>query len=160
VVAVVDAADGGVAPIDDAHPSGSIHIRPRPDENVAASAPFLQAKMAEIGACEVNDARHPLSPLGAYRSDGVHLIEESRQVLRLGNSHLLPKLEQAGIVDLRGARAAYRPLLGSDERALDDRKQPQLLPNHEGARPVVVETVNLIMALERASDWGEGDQDG
>jgi hypothetical protein len=98
--------------------------------------------------------------LGAYRSDRVHLIEESRQVLRLRNGHLLPKLEQAGIVDLRGARAVYRPLLGSDERALDDRKQPQLLPNHEGARPVVVETVDLIMALERASDWGEGDQDG
>ena len=60
------------------------------------ATPFLQAKVAEIGARRVDVACRPFATLGADGAERVHLVEERRQILGLRDRDLVAQLEEEG----------------------------------------------------------------
>src|SRR6185437_14725891 len=116
-VAVVDAAHRRVTPVDDADARGRVDVRARPDEDVPAPPrsplgcvprrparaalrlALLEAHVPEIRAAAIDGARQAPPPLGPEGPEVVHLLEEGRQVLRLGDRDLVPELEEPLLVE-------------------------------------------------------------
>ena len=106
-VAIVDAAHGGVPPIDDADARGRVDVRARADEDVAASCPLpasawgllLEAHVPEVGVARVEGPRDAPASLRPERPEVVHLLEQRREVVRLGDRDLVAELEEALVVE-------------------------------------------------------------
>ena len=110
-VAVVDAADRRVPPVDDADALGRVDVRSRPDEHVAPTrrrlAPWRTGPLA--GRAGLGSSRRmwpkyglawstvpteaPTS-LSAERAEVMHLLEERGQVFRLGDRHLVAQARE------------------------------------------------------------------
>ncbi len=150
-VAVVDAADRRVPPVDDADAVGRVDVRTRPDEHVAptrrrlalgerARAPhtarvrLLEAHVAEVRARAVDDAADAPAALSAERAEVVHLLEERGKVFRLGDRHLVAQLEQALVVERPAPRGRHVGARRRVERPLNRREQLELLA-HDVASP-------------------------
>ena len=115
-VAVVDAAHGRVAPVDDADPAPESTYDRAPRARRAgarrgtpaalACDVLFEAQVAEVRARPVDRAADASPALRPQRAEVVHLLEERRQVLRLGHGDVVAQLEQARVVAAPFPRAA------------------------------------------------------
>ncbi len=83
---------------------------------------------------------HEAAPaLRAERAEVVHLLEERRQVFRLGDRHLVAQLEQALVVERPAPRGRDVGAVAASRRALHRREELQLLAHDRGALRIVLE---------------------
>ena len=139
LVAVEDAAHGGLPPVDDADARAAVDVRARPHEDVASLAALFQAQVAEIRALEINEADDALAALRADGADGVHLLEERGQVFGLGDGDLVTELEEARVVGGACDGGRIVGLVRGFEGALHRREEPDLFTHHARARFVLFE---------------------
>ena len=82
-VAVEEARDGGVAPVDDLHAAARLDEAARADQDVAPLAVLFEAQVAEVGGLAIDRRRVPLAALARQRLDPVHLLQDRALVLGL-----------------------------------------------------------------------------
>ena len=99
LVAVVEAGDGGVAPVDDREAVAVVEEGALADQDVAqAAGPGLaQAQVAEVGVLRVGRGVAALAAGAAEGGDLMHLLDEGGLVLLLGLGEGVAQLEQLGV---------------------------------------------------------------
>ena len=85
---------------------GRVDIRARADEHVpptgslpASRGLLLEAHVPEIRAAGIDRTRDAPAALRTEGAEVVHLLEQGRKVVRLGDRDLVPELEQALVVE-------------------------------------------------------------
>src|SRR5437667_265675 len=118
LVAVEEARDGRVAPVDDLHAAARLDEAARADQDVAPLAILFEAQVPEVGRLAIDRRRVPLAALARQRLDSVHLLEDRPLVLRLRLGQGIAQLdERAGVVDLDAALAGGASIqLAQDHR--------------------------------------------
>jgi hypothetical protein len=92
--------------------------------------------VTEIRAQAVDDARGALAALRAQGAQVVHLLEERRQVLRLGHRDVVTELEEARVVGGSRLFLGSLPLVRGLDRGVHRGEQAQLFL--DDARPFLV----------------------
>src|SRR5205814_8101767 len=98
VVAVVDLAHRGVAPVDDLHPGGAVDEAAAADQHVAGALALAHAQVREVGRAGVDRGARAVAAAGGERGDAGHLLDEGGQVLRLRLGDLVAQRDQVGVV--------------------------------------------------------------
>jgi hypothetical protein len=154
-VAIVDATDRSVAPVDDANPFVGAQIRAGTDEYVApphgglgraadrACHVFFEPEVPEVRALAIDRAADATAPLGTERPEIVHLLEERRQVFGVGHRNELAKLEHSVFVEHSAARRRNVGSRGRGERSLHGRQKAQLLAHDPRGFRVVLQAGHL-----------------
>jgi hypothetical protein len=157
-VPVVQAAHGRVAPVDDPDPLPRVDVRARADEHVPAALGrhpgpslahghgLLETHVTEVRRRAVDRAADAAPSLTSKRRQVVHLLEQRRQVLRLGHRHLVAQLEHAALVERPAPRRGH---VGPDalvQRAPHVGQELQLLADDPGAFLVVLEPGDLRLS--------------
>ena len=122
VVAVVEPADRGVAPVDDREPVAVVEHGPLADQHVAtlAAPAFLDPQMTEVGVAGIDRHRAARAALGVERRELVHLIEQRGQVLFLGLGDLVAQRDQVAVEVVELVDARGRVLLDARADAIED----------------------------------------
>jgi hypothetical protein len=99
LVAVVEARDGGVAPVDDREAVAVVEEGALADQDVAlAAGPGLaQAEVAEVGVLRVDGGVAALAAGAAEGRDLMHLLDQRGLVLLLGLGEGVAQLEHLGV---------------------------------------------------------------
>ena len=84
LVTVEEPRHWGVPPVHDLHGATGLDEAALADQDVAAAAVLLQAKVAKIGAPPIDRRAFALPALAGKRLDPMHLFEQWPLVLRLG----------------------------------------------------------------------------
>ncbi|MBZ0120831.1 MAG: hypothetical protein K8H88_27805 [Sandaracinaceae bacterium] len=139
LVAVVEAADGRVAPVDDADAGLGVEVGRAPDQDLALAVVLFEEHPAEVGRARIDGA---LGHLRAARGDllqALHLLDERRDVLEPRLVDLIAQVDELGVVvDARG----LAPALRARGQVLQDARQDLLFLGRDSLE-VLVRLVGL-----------------
>jgi hypothetical protein len=105
LVAVVELADGRVAPVDDAHARTRVHVRGAADEHVTIrTAALAEAQVAEVGRARIHRLAHHLGATGRDARETLHLLHQRGHVLEPRRRDLVAQRDELLLVVLGGRR--------------------------------------------------------
>lgn len=131
-VAVVDARDGGVAPVDDVDRAARLDETAVADQHVAAALAVVELEVTEVRTGHVDGEVLALAVGRPQRLHAVHLGDERGHVLESGLRDLIAEGQQVGVVF--GVGGSLELVLG--ELLLDLPEDRQLLLEDLGLRRV------------------------
>ena len=103
----------------------------------------------KYGLARSTDAAEAPAALRAQRAEVMHLLEERRQVLGLGDRDVVAQLEQALVVERPAPRGRHVGAGGRVERALHRREELQLFADDARALGVVLEAGDGVRSVTR-----------
>ena len=133
VVAVVDARDRGVAPVDDLHVVLAIDEAALADQHVAGLTLLAQGHVREVRRRDIDRQRARAAQAAANGRQAGHLLDQGRQILGLGLGDHVAEADEL-LVEIVGVHTIDDVFLPEDDAGLDPAVETFLVGDDGRAR--------------------------